>query len=795
MYHFGIVAGALAAVTGFEGPSMDQSSKRTPVGLAHALRRFHPEPLQDMPALAGAFICAAPGCAWATLRDLQAGRYMPGLLGLLLTALLVHRAGHAWVRPQGITRLDWATAISIAVWVFFFLIANQADGFYLCIPVVLLVALYPPAPLAGPAVGAVAALASLSTFATAGIELATTAGVLLACSAALGNLSARMPARTDSSAPQAPALWGSAATLHWDADGNATSYSESFKTLLGYSTDKDHTPYDFFDLVHPDDRSGLERLFRAELRLARTGEPLNRKAAQVRLLARDGTWRWVLGDIVALFVEGSQVRHCICTFVDITSHVMAHDALAAARRNLQSQSVELQGLRERLRNAEQSRRELHRLLPLAWGAPARAADEALDRLQDSPALEPGAIKAAAEARRHLAEASRQMDWVVVLSLLEQGEWHPARISFDIMALATEVAAAVGPVAQARGVAIQTAGQLDTPLALGHRLYCRDAMEAIVRDAATSAPAGSILLMSAKARSGRVGVELRMAGAMPAARRAAYFDRPPDAAGLAPVSPYAARLIVRAQGGDIVLGASSRQGTSIQIMFEHASDDPAGHAEAEALDILVAGTVDFSQLAVAACAGLPANVRHAADGTAAVDGVILQRPDVILADTTHGLGGFREGFETIRAMQRDAAEPASLWVAMGRPEHVPAEVFDQCFAGRAAWRELAGFLRQALATKRAGAPAVQVDPALLLAMPSYVESRKRMAAELRDALEAGRRVEAARIAHLLGGSPGLRGFDAAVAACRAIGDLDSSVPFDRLLLLMDEVDAVLRRLEA
>ncbi len=774
---------------------MNQSSKREPVWLAQALRRFRPDPVQDMSALAGAFICAAPGCAWATLRDMQAGRYMPGLLGLLLTALLVHRAGQAWVRPGGITRLDWATAISSAAWVFFFLIANQADGFYLCIPVVLLVALYPPAPLAGPAVGAVAALASLSTFATAGIELATTAGVLLACTAALGNLSARMPVRTDTSAAQVPALWGGAATLHWDADGNATSYSEAFKALLGYSTGKDHTPYDFFDLVHPDDRSGLERLFRAELRLARTGEPLSRKAAQVRLLARDGTWRWVLGDIVALFVEGSQVRHCICTFVDITPHVIAHDALAAARRNLQAQSVELQGLRGRLRSSERARRELHRMLPLAWEEPARGADEALVRLQGSPTLEPDAIQAAAEARRHLAEASRRMDWVVVLSLMEQSEWHPDRKSFDIMALASEVAATVLPVAQSHGVAIQTAGQLDTPLALGHRRYCLDAMEAIVRDAVTSAPAGSTLLITAKSRSGRVGVEIRMAGAMPAARRAAYFERPPDAAGLAPVSPYAARLIVRAQGGDMFLGASSRHETSVQIMFEQASDDSVGHGEAVALDILAAGTAGFSRSVAAACAGLPANVRHAADGRSAVDGVIFQRPDAIVADATHGLDGFREGFETIRAMQRDASEPASLWVAMSRPGHVPPQGFDHCFAGHAAWQEVSELFRQVLAGKRAGAPAVRVDPALLLAIPGYVESRKRMAAELRAALEAGRRVEAARIAHLLGGSPGLRGFDAAVVACRTIGDLDSSEPVDRLLLQMDQVDAVLLRLEA
>ncbi len=748
----------------------------------------------DVRLVAGALACAAVTSGLAAFGDVRAGNYLPGLLGWLLVARLLQRATYALVHQQGAAPDDWIIPAAGTAWMFLFILFNDAEGFYWCIPVLVVIALHAPSPVVGPAAGAAACLAALATYPVSGIEVAGTASLLLACTAAISSFAAGWSIRKDrSQMVDALTLWGSAATVYWESDGSSTHYSSSFKSMLGYSADKDHTPFNFFDLVHPDDRAGLERIFRAELRMARMGRPLTGRAAQVRLMARDGTWRWVLADIVALFVSRSAVSQCICSFVDITSHVVAQDALAATRRTLQAQSVELLEVRERLRNSELARRELYKLVPLAWEGPAGAADDVLAALEEGDATG-AAAPAIALARSHLEEASRRTKWVIQLALMEQGQWHPQRKAFDVVAMAAAACAAVRPAAQARGLGIELARHGRSMLALGDEDHCRVALEALMRETVQIGTAGSVLAVSATERAGRVGVELWHTDTLPATRRATYFDRRPPSGGFPQVSPHAARMIVRAQGGDVVLGPPSRKGTHLLFMLEQASVSGVPSPRGVALDVLVTGGRACRQSVMKACAGLPVEIRQAPDGPAAIDAVILRRPDVVVADATDGLDGFADSFVAIRTMQRDAAEPASLWIAMGVLDGAQAADFDHCLPDPATWQGLSGLLQAVLADKQAEVSTVHVDPSLLKAVPQYAASRKRLAAELREALQAGHRVEAARIAHLLGGSPGLRGFEQAVLACRAIGDLDSNEPLESLLSHMAEVDAVLERLE-
>jgi len=764
------------------------------------VRRRNDGALPDPRLMAGSITCTALVAGLAAFGDIRTGNYLPGLTGWLLVAVLLQRAIHIMVHPKRAVPDDWIIPVAGTAWMVLYLLFNEVDGFYWCIPVLLAITLLAPSPRAGPVAGALCCATALATYPASGIEAAGTAGLLLACTAVIGSFaSGRFARKTSPDAEDGETRWGSAATLSWESDGNSIHYSSSFKSMLGYSADKDHTPFNFFDLVHPDDRNGLERVFRAELRAARTGGALNGKSVQIRLMARDGAWRWVLADIVALSVSRADVSQCICSFVDITSYVVAQDALAATRRTLQAQSVELMEARESLHKSELARQDLYRLVPLAWQEPAVAAEEVLSRLQEDLDAEAAAM-AIAQAKACLDEATRRTRWVIDLALMEQEEWHPRRKTFDVMAMAADAAAAIGPLLRARAVTlvIEPVQHRAGMLVLGEERYCRIALEALARDLAEAATAGSALRLSVVERSGRVGVELRHTEALVAARRAAYFDRPAHSGGVPSVSPYAARLILRAQGGDVVLGAPSRHGTSLLFMLEKAAVDMApqlhsGVPRAVVLDVLVAGGQTFRQSVMRACMELPVELRHAPDGAAAIDAVIRRRPDVVVADAAGGLNGFTGSFPSIRAMQRDALEPASLWIAMGLPEGAQADGFNHCLADPSGWKELSGLLRAALDDKQLAASAVQVDPSLLKAMPQYVESRRRLAADLRDALEAGRRVEAARIAHLLGGSPGLRGFDAAVRACRAIGDLDSGEPIDGLMHYMDEVDAALERL--
>ncbi len=756
------------------------------------------------PQQAGALavVCAACACASASYGDLIAARYPASLFGWLLATRFLSHALQSVVKPGGFSPLDSLTTLLAVLWTGLHAHALGPASLAWVLPVQLAIMLFVDtsrlaAAMAFAGVFAMLAGPDAGGGVPAALTLACASGVALAARQARGGWHA------PTSTPHATSshLWGSASALRWDADEQTTVYSPAFKAMLGYSAGKSRTPYNFFDLVHSADRPALERAFRAETRAARMGRPLSGTPAQVRLVARDGNWRWVRADIVSLRLQGGRASECVATFVDVTPEVVAQEALVASRRSMQMQSTELAATKAGLQRSQDGKVELERQVGLAFQAPlldlrkSLTDLQALTRQMPQPEGQAGLIEL---AQGHLDDATRRLQWVLDASRLEDGRYRPRRGPIDMGVLAMDIVSALAPLARLRTVTLDLAAESPGVRALGDAAMSGKALEALGREAVLSAPKGARIVLAVVERAERVGLELRMANAMRASQRSRFFDPPAPSQDLLPLGPYAARLVARAQGGDLTLGTASSGAASLFFMLP-IEPAPAHQETASVLDIVVLGSADCGHQVEQACQGWDVSVRQAADEQACVDAVIERRPDFIVAEHALGLDAVRRTMALVREMQASAAEPITdwlLWAARG--DGLPLLAFSDfagCIEEGEAGRAIEELLRQALAEKNARGDAVWVDPSILRAMPDYLASRKSLVVALRQAIEAGRRAEAARLAHLLGGSPGLQGFEAAVAACRIIGNSASTEPPEKLLSLVAEIDALVDRMRS
>lgn len=104
-------------------------------------------------------------------------------------------------------------------------------------------------------------------------------------------------------------------------------YNPVFWRMLGYAADAfPRTADAWLPLVHPDDLGGL-----TEARQACLEDRSRMFAAEYRIKAQDGSWRWVLSRGKAVSCDaGGHVQRLIGTCVDITERKRAEEALRAS---------------------------------------------------------------------------------------------------------------------------------------------------------------------------------------------------------------------------------------------------------------------------------------------------------------------------------------------------------------------------------------------------------------------------------------------------------------------------------
>jgi PAS domain S-box-containing protein len=125
--------------------------------------------------------------------------------------------------------------------------------------------------------------------------------------------------------------------VDWDGRTHATFYSPRFRQILGHAADADTSKWpDYFKvLIHPEDREGVTRRWRAFV-LGKSSEGRGDYYApeEYRLLRADGSYVWVEVAGVAVRDEKGFVARWIAAVTDVTEPREQRDALARQRERL-----------------------------------------------------------------------------------------------------------------------------------------------------------------------------------------------------------------------------------------------------------------------------------------------------------------------------------------------------------------------------------------------------------------------------------------------------------------------------
>lgn len=111
------------------------------------------------------------------------------------------------------------------------------------------------------------------------------------------------------------------------ADGTVSYAGPSLLHVVGYSAEE-MFQRNLFELVHADDRSMTESLFRELIK-----RPRHIMTMQFRILHKDGSWRWMEGIANNLVTEVS-IRAVVFNFRDITDRKKSSEALAEEKERL-----------------------------------------------------------------------------------------------------------------------------------------------------------------------------------------------------------------------------------------------------------------------------------------------------------------------------------------------------------------------------------------------------------------------------------------------------------------------------
>ncbi len=137
----------------------------------------------------------------------------------------------------------------------------------------------------------------------------------------------------------------------YDVDTNAISYSESYKTLLGYQNEDLGNRQDtFYNLVHPDDLGPAVNLMHKYL-----AREVPHYHNMFRVRHRDGHWVWILSRGVGIPDETGRIKRLIGTHTDITAQKRREEELSFFVQENERQRAELAVEKEKAEAASQAK--------------------------------------------------------------------------------------------------------------------------------------------------------------------------------------------------------------------------------------------------------------------------------------------------------------------------------------------------------------------------------------------------------------------------------------------------------
>lgn len=534
------------------------------------------------------------------------------------------------------------------------------------------------------------------------------------------------------------------------------------------------------DLFHPEDHLTAARA----LQRASASEPgtlVPRTSCDCRLIRSDGSALWVHAQFLRPMPPA---RGTVATFLDIADQKRLETELGESRRRLNAQNQELATQFEVSKKALHARQEVERLAQHDLKSPLKSIAAAAAMLRGGRTLSTSeeALLGSIErtAGRALAIVSMSLD----LYRMEEGTFRFMPELVDLGEIARRVIADISLHARTKHVRLDFVGMRQTLRAVGNDVFITSVVENLVRNAVEAAPEHSAVRLVLY-DGVRVGLIIHNEGAVPKEIRGNFFEKyvthgKRDGLGL---GTYSARLIARAQGGELSMSSSDHNGTTLTLELNRdpgLTEKPmqsfpvAPHPNLSPIDLLVVEDDDHNWLLLSSW--LPAHIgaRRAINGRDAVDALVERRPDLVIMDLEMPVMNGFEALFRIREMQSLAGEEASTVYAFTGYDDIDTKQRIQCagFDGILSKPVVKTEFDALLASiGKEETPVhtrkVWIEKKFADAFPEFLDSRRALIDDIERAAAAGHSVSARRAAHTLAGSPAIHEFDAGVLICRSI----------------------------
>ncbi|EPR42111.1 multi-sensor signal transduction histidine kinase [Desulfovibrio sp. X2] len=323
--------------------------------------------------------------------------------------------------------------------------------------------------------------------------------------------------------------------FHGDAQGNFLLANRTFAEITGYSADE-LTRMTYRDLSHPEDAAkdvaAVEALVSGKCALLH---------GQKRYVRKDGSEVWVNRTAASVYDEFGRLKGVMGVVEDITE-----------RRRL-----------------EELRAQVERTMRHDLRTPAGNALALAGLLRQENGLDEGQKRMLALLEQAGRDMLDTLDGSLEIYKIETGQYACEPEIFDCLALVRGMAEAM--VRTERFPRVKLDIRLDGAvpdasarcLCLGHPNLARLALQNLLVNAMEASPKGGTVHVSL-ACGEDCRVEIRNAGAVPAAIRDRFFDKYATSGKTSGtgIGTYSARLMVRAQKGDVTMRTSDGQDETV-----------------------------------------------------------------------------------------------------------------------------------------------------------------------------------------------------------------------------------------
>ncbi len=386
--------------------------------------------------------------------------------------------------------------------------------------------------------------------------------------------------------------------------------------------------------------------------------------------------------------------------------------------------------------------------------------------------------------------------------METGSYDFRPQAVDLRELLARVLADLLPQADAAGVALRDPGPRAPVHARAEELLCYSILANLVKNAIEATPAGGTVTVQVLPGE-PVRVTVHNPGVVPAELAPRFFDKYTSTGktGGTGLGTYSARLMARAQGGELLLHTGSSEGTTLELQLQpllRAAQLPAqprvlpappavGVDELQPRHVLVVDDDEFTRLVMRRYLPAPTfTVRVAASGEAAMDAIRAAAPQVLLLDIEMpGIGGLPVLAWLRQREARESSPRCAVVVTSAHDDELTRQRALASGADRylvkpvsrdalwAALREL-----QDAAPRTGTAPVlpeagpddvVRIEPEWAELFPEFLAAQRRTVQEMRDALARGDRERLRALAHRAAGGLALGGLRWAASQARTLED--------------------------